>query len=128
MDAQRREFGSLEGLWSLWTHSLNLRFRWDLPGLMHFCSVFHRSRIFTTPMNQVRYRLSTYFVAGVVLVCLSTHTLGIIASKSGFSVTVPRAESEGVRARTQSRNPNTKHQFQGLSSSFGASQDHRWEH
>ena len=55
MDAQRREFGSLEGLWSLWTHSLNFRFRWDLPGLMHFFSVFHRQMAPANPgePNQV---------------------------------------------------------------------------
>ena len=45
-------------------------------------------------MNHIRHPLSTlFFVAVVVGVCLSTDNLGIIASKSGFSITVPRAGS-----------------------------------
>jgi hypothetical protein len=76
---------------------------------MDFSLVFHRSNDFQEKMNQVRHQLSTYFfIAAVVRVCLSTHTLGIIASKSGSSVTVPRAEFRegGVQ------NPSSEREFE----------------
>src|ERR1035441_7493133 len=70
----------------------------------------HRFEPYQTPV------IHPFFVPAVVRVCLSTHTLGIIASKSGFSITVPRAESREDESRTKVNNQ-----------SFGASPDHRWE-
>ena len=72
----------------------------EFAGICGFLPGFPQVGGFCPVLYQVRHLLSTpFFVAAVVPVCLSTHTLGIIVSKSGFSITVPRAESEGASSR-----------------------------
>jgi hypothetical protein len=83
----------------------------DFRRIDAFLLGFPQARSCQAEVNQISYPLSTYFfIATVVRVCLSTHTLGIIASKSGSSVTVPRAEFRegGVEKRILKRNFETQ--------------------